>query len=85
MRRRVNLKGRNLVREAMNLDSGQGIVRFVHRIFLTTLAFELTGAALSFLSFVQDYEPLDALGISLFHSVAAFNNSASTFWATSRI
>ena len=75
MRRRVNLKGRNLVREAMNLDSGQGIVRFVHRIFLTTLAFELAGAALSFLSFVQDYEPLDALGISLFHSVAAFNNS----------
>ena len=75
MRRRVNLKGRNLVREAMNLDSGQGIVRFVHRIFLTTLAFELAGAALSVLSFVQDYEPLDALGISLFHSVAAFNNS----------
>ena len=41
----------------------------------TDLAFELAGAALSFLSFVQDYEPLDALGISLFHSVAAFNNS----------
>ena len=75
MRRRVNLKGRNLVREAMNLDSGQGIVRFVHRIFLTPRAFELAGAALSVLSFVQDYEPLDALGISLFHSVAAFNNS----------
>lgn len=75
MRRRMNLKGRSLVREAMNLDSGQGVVRFVHRIFLTTLAFELAGAALSFLSFVQDYAPLDALGISLFHSVAAFNNS----------
>ena len=75
MRRRMNLKGRSLVREAMNLDSGQGIVRFVHRIFLTTVAFELAGAALSFLSFVRDYAPLDALGISLFHSVAAFNNS----------
>ena len=75
MRRRVNLKGRSLIREAMNLDSGRGLVRFVRDIFITTLIFELAGAALSFLVFVQDYPPLDALGISLFHSVAAFNNS----------
>ena len=44
-------------------------------MFITTLIFELTGALLSFLVFVQDYAPLRALGISLFHSVAAFNNS----------
>ena len=31
--------------------------------------------ALSFLVFVQDYPPLRALWISIFHSVAAFNNS----------
>ncbi len=73
--RKVNLKGQNLVREAMNLDSGRGVVGFVKSIFVTTLIFELTGAALSFLVFVQDYPPLRALGISLFHSVAAFNNS----------
>ena len=85
MRRRVNLKGRNLVREAMNLDSGQGIVRFVHRIFLTTLAFELTGAALSFLSFVQDYEPLDALASACSTRWPPSTTRASTFWATSRI
>ncbi|HIS51297.1 MAG TPA: H(+)-transporting ATPase [Candidatus Onthomonas avicola] len=73
--RKVNLKGQNLVREAMNLDSGRGVIGFVKSIFVTTLIFELTGAALSFLVFVQDYPPLRALGISLFHSVAAFNNS----------
>ena len=42
---------------------------------LTTAAFELVGAALSFIVIVRDYPPLKALGISLFHSVAAFNNS----------
>ena len=73
--RKVNLKGQNLVREAMNLDSGRGVIGFVKSIFVTTLIFELTGAALSFLVFVQDYPPLRALGISLFHSIAAFNNS----------
>ena len=75
MGKRVNLKGRNLIRESMNLDSGRGTVRFLKSVFLTTMAFELTGALLSFLVFVQDYPPLRALGISLFHSVAAFNNS----------
>ena len=75
MGKRVNLKGRTLIREAMNLDSGKGLVRFVKHIFLVTVIFELTGALLSFLVFVQDYPPLRAAGISLFHSVAAFNNS----------
>lgn len=75
MRKRVNLKGRTLVREAMNLDSGKGIVYFVRDIFITTFIFEVAGAILSFWVFVQDYPPLKAIGISLFHSVAAFNNS----------
>ncbi len=75
MGKKVDLKGRNLVKEAMNLDSGKGIVTFVKSIFLTTLIFESVGAVLSFLVFSQDYPPLRAMGISLFHSIAAFNNS----------
>ena len=72
--KRVNMKGRNLIREAMNLDSGRGLVIFVRDIFITTVIIELSGAVLSFLVFVQDYPPIRAIGISLFHSVAAFNN-----------
>ncbi len=75
MGKKVNIKGRSIIREAMNLDSGKGIVRFVKDIFLTTLAFELCGALLSFIVFVRDYPPLRAAWISIFHSVAAFNNS----------
>lgn len=75
MGKRVDLKGRNLIREASNLDSGRGAIRFIKSVFLTTLIIELSGATLSFFVFVQDYPPLRALGISLFHSVAAFNNS----------
>ena len=75
MGKRVNLKGRNLIREASNLDSGKGAIRFVQSVLRTTLIIELAGAVLSFPVFVQDYPPLKALGISLFHSVAAFNNS----------
>lgn len=73
--RRMNLKSRSLVREAMNLDSGKGVVRFVKSVFITTLTFQVLGAALSYPSFSRDYPPLQALWISLFHSIAAFNNA----------
>ena len=73
--KKINLRGRNLIKEASNLDSGKGIIKFIKNVIITTVVFELTGAVLSFIVFVQDYPPLEALGISLFHSVAAFNNS----------
>ena len=75
MGRKVDLKGRNIIREAMNLDSGKGVVRFLRNVFFTTAAFELAGAVLSFPVFARDHPPVKAAGISLFHSVAAFNNS----------
>lgn len=73
--RRLDFKGRSLVQEAMNLASGGGIVKFVRQVFFTTVTIELAGAALSYPVFARDFPPLHALGISLFHAIAAFNNS----------
>ncbi|MCB5714320.1 H(+)-transporting ATPase [Lactonifactor longoviformis] len=73
--KRVGMKGRLMVKEAMNVGSLKGMVRLVKAVLLMTLCFEAAGAALSFLVFAQDYPPLQALGISVFHAVAAFNNS----------
>lgn len=73
--RRMNLKERTVVREALNFDSGSGVVRLLRSIFLTTVVIELAGAALSYPVFARDHTPLHAVGISLFHSIAAFNNA----------
>ena len=73
--RKMDLKSRTLVREAMNLDSGRGVAHFIRDVFVTTLLIEAVGALLSFTVFVRDYPLPRAIGISLFHSVAAFNNS----------
>ncbi len=73
--KRIDLKGRNLIQEASNLGSGRGGVRFIKSVLLTTFTIEAMGAALSFLVFMKDYPPLEALGYSLFHSVASFNNA----------
>ena len=73
--KRIGLKGRLLVKEAMNVSNFHGLIRLVKAVLLTTLCFETVGTILSFIVFVQDYPPLSALGISVFHSIAAFNNS----------
>lgn len=73
--RRISLKGRSLVREALNVDSFEGMIRLVRAVFFLTICFEVAGVVCSFPVFVQDFPPLHALWISIFHSVAAFNNS----------
>ena len=75
MRKKVDLKERTLVKEALNVDSGKGLIILVKRIFIVTIVFETVGALLSLLVFIQDYPFPKALGISIFHSVAAFNNA----------
>ncbi len=75
MGKKINLKGRNLIQEASNLENGKGVIHFVKSVLLTTLTIELMGAVLSFIVFIQDYAFWPAVGYSLFHSVAAFNNS----------
>lgn len=73
--KRVGMKSRMLVKEALNVDNYKGMVRLVRAILLMTLCFEGVGAVLSFPVFCRDFAPLHALGLSLFHSIAAFNNA----------
>lgn len=75
MGRRVDLKGRTVLREAMNLSGDGGVVRLLKKVLTITAVFELTGAMLSFPIFAQNYPVLKAVEVSLFHSIAAFNNS----------
>lgn len=73
--KKLGIRGRVLIRDSMNLSTVKGVVALVESILLMTLLFEGVGAVLSFFVFSRDYSPLEALGISVFHSVAAFNNS----------
>lgn len=75
MGKKVRLSERNMIREAMNLSSGAGIVKYIKSVFLTTVIFELSGALLCLPVFLKQYPPIKAIGISLFHAVSAFNNA----------
>lgn len=72
---KLNFKGRSLIKNSFNLNSLGGMIRFLRSLFVATFIIESIGAALSFPVFIQQYTWWDALGISCFHSIAAFNNS----------
>ena len=73
--RSISLKGRSLVREALNVESLDGMVRLVRAVLLMTLLCEGAGAVLSLPVFLRDYPLPRAVWISIFHSVASFNNA----------
>ena len=73
--KKMDLKSRNLIRESMNLDSGRGVIRFLKSVFYTTLVIEAVGAVLNFFVFIKDFPFWRAVGLSVFHSISAFNNA----------
>ena len=73
--RKVGLKTRQLVVEAMNFSGYGGVVQIMIVFLKITFFTELIGAVLSFLIFLPNYSPPAALGIGLFHSISAFNNA----------
>lgn len=73
--KKVTFRERRVLKEAMNLNSMKGVVRIVKAVLLLTLTFEGIGVILGFIVFSKDYSPLRALWISVFHSIASFNNA----------
>lgn len=73
--RKIGIRQRTLAREALNCGSLKGILNLVKTVLILTICFEGTGAILSFFVFYNDYPFWKAVWISIFHSIAAFNNS----------
>ena len=72
---RFSMRSQRLIKEALNLSTGKGIKGVVQAVLYVTVAFEFAGAACSFFSFSHDYDIADAVRVSIFHSIAAFNNA----------
>lgn len=72
---RLGIGKQRLVKESLNLSSGKGLMKVVRAVIYVTLLFEVAGALLSFVSFSRHYTGAKAVGISVFHSIASFNNA----------
>ncbi|MGG0175924.1 TrkH family potassium uptake protein [Gottfriedia acidiceleris] len=73
--KRISLKERLLLQEALNNLSIAGIVRLVKRIFIFTIVIELVGGIILAIRFSFDMPIRKAIYFGLFHSVSNFNNA----------
>ena len=75
LRKRITLRDRLIMQEAMNTFSIQGLVKMVERIVLFTVLVQIIGGVLLATQFIKDYGFLKGLYFGIFHSVSAFCNA----------
>lgn len=73
--RQVSMQERLTLSEAFNVQSMEGLVRFVFTVLKLTLAFEAIGALVLTIHWLDDYGPGRAAYYGVFHAVSAFNNA----------
>ena len=83
--KRITIKERLLLKEALNQNSLQGIVRLVQYIILVSLGIEAIGALFLAIAF-NDHMPLSqAIYFGIFHAISAFNNAGFDLFSNSLI
>lgn len=86
LRQNVTFSQRNLAREALNQETGRGIVSLVKFIIVITATAEIAGAVSLSIAFAADGMPvLKAIGMGAFHSISAFNNAGFDLFGNSLI
>ncbi len=75
LRRRIGLRERLVLQQAMALDELKGVVRLVRLILAGTFLVEGTGALILTLRFLMEYPLKKALWLGVFHAVSAFCNA----------
>jgi len=74
-RKKISQRENLIVKEALNYPTIKGLGSLLKRMLLMTLGIELAGAVLSFFVFRRDFSVGKAVWMSLFHTVASFNNA----------
>ena len=73
--RQLSLHERLTLQEALNVQTMEGLARFVLTVLKLTLAFELTGAAILTARWAGEYGIGRSAYYGVFHAISAFNNA----------
>jgi trk system potassium uptake protein TrkH len=83
--KQLTVHERLTLQEALNVQSMDGLIRFVLNVFKLTLAFEIVGALVLGARWMGEMGPGRALYYGLFHSVSAFNNAGFALFPDSLV
>lgn len=78
--RRMGIGHKLLIQDAFNLNTMEGLSKFIRNVLLGTLFIEAIGAALCMIVFVPQFGER-GIWISVFHSVSAFCNAGIDIFA----
>ena len=73
--KRITLKERLVMQEAMNSNSLQGIVKMAKYVLIFTFSVEITGAVLLSTQFIPKFGIAKGIYYSVFHAISAFCNA----------
>lgn len=73
--RRISLRDRLVLQEAMNYNSMEGLVTLIRRVIVYAVVIEGVGALLLFARWAFDMPWHQALYYGIFHSISIFNNA----------
>lgn len=83
--RKLSLRQRLIMKEALNILTLEGLTRFVLSMLLVTFIVESLGTLILTLRFARDFPLSSAFFQGLFHSVSAFNNAGLSLFSTNLI
>lgn len=75
LKRRISLRDRLILQEAMNQGSMEGIVRLIRRVLIYSLIIEGSAAVLFSLRWAFDMPVGKAIYFGVFHAISLFNNA----------
>ncbi len=75
MGRKIRLRDRLIIQEALNEFSLKGLVALIKKIVILTLTIEFFGAAILSTRFIPEFGFSKGLAYSFFHSISAFCNA----------
>ncbi|MEB3100463.1 TrkH family potassium uptake protein [Ferviditalea candida] len=83
LRKRISLRERLILQEAMNQISLEGIVRLIRKVMLYAFGTEAAGALIYALRFSRDMNGEQAVYFGIFHAVSLFNNAGFDLFGNS--
>lgn len=83
MGRRLSLKDRLLLKEAINADSMEGIVRIIRKVLIFSFTIQAIAAIVLALRWMREMPVGQAIYYGIFHSVSLFNNGGFDLFGSS--
>ena len=82
LRKKAGIRELSLAKESFNYPTVKGVMQLIRTVLAASAFFEILGALLCMPVFLKKYGLIEAIGYSLFHSVASFNNAGFDIFGT---